>query len=298
MWFCHCLGAGTVVQPVDAQYHNEFYRACYVLLNHKVYLTSEWSASPMAGRADFHIPSGGWTKECVRNGDRLDEHIGRLKQGGKYYGAITSRQTKQYILLDFRNFMPKKLRGKVLSPPLSSFLRDLLTRGGRRPLFVSRCFFQQLHWIYRLQSQPQESGKNYPYWNNSFDTLINESCTPQKYLAVQTSLSIWKKKKIKKMTSRLRQVFCFLFRVRWVSGWPGGQDNWDLFPFKVQPPSPPVYLHRRIHNVLRGGNWEGNPLIEPNSLHIFIACRIARWGRGWGGEGGNGEGEKDGNFVK
>lgn len=140
----HCLGAGTVVQPVEAQYHNEFYRACYVLLNHKFYLTSEWSASPTAGRADFHIPSVGWTIGCVRNGDKLDEHIGRFKQGGKYYGAILSGQTKQYILLDFRNSMPKKARGKLLSPPLSSVLRDLLTRAGRRPLFVSRCFFQQL----------------------------------------------------------------------------------------------------------------------------------------------------------
>lgn len=113
----HCLGAGTVVQPVEAQYHNEFYRACYVLLNHKFYLTSEWSASPTAGRADFHIPSVGWTIGCVRNGDKLDEHIGRFKQGGKYYGAILSGQTKQYILLDFRNSMPKKARGKLLSPP-------------------------------------------------------------------------------------------------------------------------------------------------------------------------------------
>lgn len=108
----HCLGAGTVVQPVEAQYHNEFYRACYVILNHKVYLTSEWSASPTAGRADFHIPSVGWTIECVRNGDRLEEHIARFKQGGKYYGAILSGQTKQYILLDFRNSMPKTARGR------------------------------------------------------------------------------------------------------------------------------------------------------------------------------------------
>ena len=110
----HCLGPGAIVPPVEAQYRNEFYRACYVILNYNVYLTSEWSASPIAGRADFHIRSVGWTIECVREGDRLEEHIARFKNGGKYHGAITSGQTKQYILLDFRTSMPKKARGRVL----------------------------------------------------------------------------------------------------------------------------------------------------------------------------------------
>ena len=105
------FGAGAVVQPVETQYQNEFYRACYIILNYNDHLTSEWSASPTAGRADFLIRSVGWTIECVRDGDRLEEHIARFKEGGKYHGAITSRQTKQYILLDFRTSMPKQARG-------------------------------------------------------------------------------------------------------------------------------------------------------------------------------------------
>lgn len=108
----HRLGAGTVVQPVEAQYNNEFYRACYIILDHNVHLTSEWSASFTAGRADFHIPSVGWTIECVRDGDRLEEHIARFKEGGKYHGAILSGLTKQYIILDFRSSKPKKARGR------------------------------------------------------------------------------------------------------------------------------------------------------------------------------------------
>lgn len=131
------LGAGTVVQPVEAQYHNEFYRACYIILNHNVYLTSEWSASSTGGRADFHIPSVGWTIECVRNGDRLEEHIARFKQGGKYHGAILSGQTKQYILLDFRNSLPKKARGRSISFYLP---RDLLT-GRKTSLICFTLFF-------------------------------------------------------------------------------------------------------------------------------------------------------------
>lgn len=122
----HCLGPGAVVQPVEAQYQNEFYRACCIILNYNVYLTSEWSASPTAGRADFHINSVGWTIECVREGGRLEEHIARFRNGGKYHGAITSGQTKQYIILDFRTSMPKKARGRVLSIFIFP-LRTLLT---------------------------------------------------------------------------------------------------------------------------------------------------------------------------
>lgn len=109
-----CLGAGASVQPVEAQYQNEFYRACYIILKYNVYLTSEWSASsPTSGRADFHITSVDWTIEFVRDENRLEEHIARFNDGGKHYGAIISGQTKQSILLDFRTSMLKKARGKV-----------------------------------------------------------------------------------------------------------------------------------------------------------------------------------------
>lgn len=49
----HCLGPGAVVQPVEAQYRNEFYRACYIILNYNVYLTSEWSASLTHSRTSW-----------------------------------------------------------------------------------------------------------------------------------------------------------------------------------------------------------------------------------------------------
>lgn len=65
----HRLGAGTVVQPVEVQYHNEFYSACYIILKHSVHLISEWSASYTAGRAAFHIPLGSLDDKLCSGGD-------------------------------------------------------------------------------------------------------------------------------------------------------------------------------------------------------------------------------------
>lgn len=71
------------------------YNACYIILNYNIYLTSEQSAPPTSGQADFHIASVDWTIECVRDGDRLEKRIARFSEGGKYHGAIISGQTKQ-----------------------------------------------------------------------------------------------------------------------------------------------------------------------------------------------------------
>jgi hypothetical protein len=46
------FGAGALERPVEAQFQDEFYRACYTLLNN-IYLTSEWSAGELGGSVDF-----------------------------------------------------------------------------------------------------------------------------------------------------------------------------------------------------------------------------------------------------
>lgn len=83
--YAYRLGAGTVFQPVDAQYHNEFCRALYIILDYNVHLRFEWSAAFMAGRAEFHIPSVGWDDKMCS---------GTFKEGGKYHGAILSAQSE------------------------------------------------------------------------------------------------------------------------------------------------------------------------------------------------------------
>src|SRR4051794_31286783 len=77
-------GLGTAGKVMEAQYHDEFYRACYVLLGNHVYLTSEWSGSS-SGRVDFQIKPVRWAIECVRDGDRIEEHIARFRPGGRYH---------------------------------------------------------------------------------------------------------------------------------------------------------------------------------------------------------------------
>jgi hypothetical protein len=105
------LGPGAVTRPLEAQYQDEFYRACHSRLN--VCLTSEWSGSSLVGRIDFRIKDVKWVIECVREGDRIEEHIGRFQQGGRYYNWIQSGEVEEYIILDFRTSRPQKIRDNV-----------------------------------------------------------------------------------------------------------------------------------------------------------------------------------------
>ena len=107
------IGSGAINRPLEAQYQDEFYRACHSELN--VYLTSEWSGSSLVGRIDFRIKEMKWVIECVREGDRIDEHIARFQQGGTYYKWIASGEVEDYIILDFRTSKPQKARGMVIS---------------------------------------------------------------------------------------------------------------------------------------------------------------------------------------
>ena len=112
------IGPGAINRPLEAQYQDEFYRACYSELG--VYLTSEWSGSSSAGsssagRVDFRIKDMKWVIECVRNGDEIDEHIERFQKGGRYHNWIMSGEVEEYIILDFRTSKPRKARGMVIS---------------------------------------------------------------------------------------------------------------------------------------------------------------------------------------
>jgi hypothetical protein len=111
------IGPGPANRPLEAQYQDEFYRACYSELN--VYLTSEWLRSSSGGRVDFRVKGVEWVIECVRDGDKIDERIERFQQGGKYHIWITSGEIKDYIILDFRTSKPLKAGSRLyLSIPL------------------------------------------------------------------------------------------------------------------------------------------------------------------------------------
>jgi hypothetical protein len=104
------FGSGALQRPVEAQFQDEFYRACYTLLKRNIYLTSEWSERELGGCVDFQIKCQKWAIGCVTEGDRLEQHIERFLEGGRYHKWIESGEIKDYIILDFRTSMPRKVR--------------------------------------------------------------------------------------------------------------------------------------------------------------------------------------------
>ncbi|KAI9748925.1 MAG: hypothetical protein M4579_007071 [Chaenotheca gracillima] len=92
------LGAGATIRPLEAQYQDEFYRACHETLGGHIYLTSEWSKAGREGRVDFHLNSKNWAIKCVREGDRLRSH----GPEGIYHDWIQTGHIEDHILIDFR----------------------------------------------------------------------------------------------------------------------------------------------------------------------------------------------------
>lgn len=109
------LTTGATKVPLEAQFRDEIYRAVYLTLGQKIFLTSEWGASSKDGRVDFLLKKVKWGIECVREGTRLEEHVQRFLSGGRYYPWIEEKQMLDYILIDFRKSMPKISKGNKSS---------------------------------------------------------------------------------------------------------------------------------------------------------------------------------------
>lgn len=62
-----------------------------------------------ARKGFFKVPSMKWSIECLREGDRLQEHVARFERGGRYFDWITKGYINEYILVDFRTSEPPKL---------------------------------------------------------------------------------------------------------------------------------------------------------------------------------------------
>lgn len=100
-------------KPLEAQYQDEIYRAAYERAGQQIYLSSEWSPVGLNGRVDFRVKSMNWAIECVREGNRLQEHIARFQKGGRYHRWIQDGSTTEYIIIDFRTSMPPKIDCKL-----------------------------------------------------------------------------------------------------------------------------------------------------------------------------------------
>lgn len=111
------LGTSAIQKPLEAQYQDEVYRATYEILGKQIHLSSEWSSEGSSGRVDFQVRSMKWAIECVREGDRLQQHVARFQPGGIYSRWIEDHSITQFIIIDFRTSMPPKVDCKFAQNP-------------------------------------------------------------------------------------------------------------------------------------------------------------------------------------
>lgn len=92
---------GTYVQRIpEAQYQDEFYRACSDHTQNCVASFPEFGNKQ--GRIDFFIPSKKWGVELLRDGNRIAPHSERFTEG-EYGKWIKEKTMEDYIILDFRS---------------------------------------------------------------------------------------------------------------------------------------------------------------------------------------------------
>ncbi|BCR92831.1 ATP-binding protein [Aspergillus chevalieri] len=94
-------------RPVEAQYQDEFHRGFVHLAGLGVPISSEWSRTK-DGRVDFYIPEKKWAIELLRDHNRVDEHISRFKEGGKYHPWLKENMIKDWIIIDCATSLPTK----------------------------------------------------------------------------------------------------------------------------------------------------------------------------------------------
>jgi len=92
---------------VEAQYQDEFYGGFTHVAGRGVPISSEWSRTK-DGRVDFYIPEKKWAIELSRNHDKVDEHISRFKEGGKYHPWLKENMIEDWIIIDCATSLPTK----------------------------------------------------------------------------------------------------------------------------------------------------------------------------------------------
>jgi hypothetical protein len=95
---------GSPFQPIpEAQFQNEFYRACSAHTRNCVVSFPEFGTK--LGRIDFFIASKKWGIELLRKDNCLLPQIKRCTEG-EYGSCVTIGTMKDYIVLDFRPSNP------------------------------------------------------------------------------------------------------------------------------------------------------------------------------------------------
>ena len=94
----------TIQSTPEAQFQDEFYRACISHTNNCVLSFPEFGNK--RGRIDFLIPMKKWGIELLRNGDRLNAHATRFTTG-EYGQWISDHKINDYAIVDFRTTLPR-----------------------------------------------------------------------------------------------------------------------------------------------------------------------------------------------
>lgn len=111
------LGTSAIQRPLEAQYQDEVYRATYEILGKQIHLSSEWPSEGSSGRVDFQVRSMKWAIECVREGDRLQQHVAKFQPGGIYSKWVEDHSITQFIIIDFRTSMPPTVDCELTQSP-------------------------------------------------------------------------------------------------------------------------------------------------------------------------------------
>jgi len=98
------VGAAYIQRTPEAQYGDEFYRACMDHTEGSIITPSEWINQE--GRIDFYLPSRRWGIEILRDGNEIQDNNNRFTYGA-YSKWIVGGEMEDYILLDFRQNVPR-----------------------------------------------------------------------------------------------------------------------------------------------------------------------------------------------
>lgn len=101
------VGAAHIQRTPEAQYGDEFYRACMDHTEGSVMALSEFGTKE--GRIDFYLPSRRWGIEILRDGKEIQDHNNRFISGA-YSKWVVGGEMEDHILLDFRQNIPHAKR--------------------------------------------------------------------------------------------------------------------------------------------------------------------------------------------
>ncbi|KAL4942456.1 hypothetical protein BDV06DRAFT_211805 [Aspergillus oleicola] len=101
------MSSGAQPKPIEAQYQDEFYRCFNKTAGRGVPVCTEWSKTA-DGRVDFWIPGQKWAVEFVWEQDRINEHIMRFHENGRYYPWRVDGMIQDWIIVNCTTSPPTR----------------------------------------------------------------------------------------------------------------------------------------------------------------------------------------------